>query len=145
MYTLGLYLQCAVYDTSGTYVHHYTEEYCGVLCCRQMSVAWLMWGLQVLCVPLALNCSLALLNCDGYPDVCDQYNISTYPYVLLFHNSTLSPLPLTGTLDSAHLLSALGQHTPPHHHQHKAVVRGLCGNSNKPTYCSNMEIEFSYW
>lgn len=145
MYTLGLYLQCAVYDTSGTYVHHYTEEYCGVLCCHQMSVAWLMWGLQVLCVSLALNCSLALLNCDGYPDVCDQYNISTYPYVLLFHNSTLSPLPLTGTLDSAHLLSALGQHTPPHHHQHKAVVRGVCGNSNKPTYCSNMEIEFSYW
>ena len=83
----------------------------------------------MLCIPLALNCSLALVSCDGYPDVCDQYNISTYPYVLLFHNSTLSPLPLTGTLDSAHLLSALGQHTPPYHHQHKTVVRGVFGNS----------------
>ena len=70
----------------------------------------------------ALNCSLVLVSCDRYPDVCALYNITTYPSVRVFHGSSLlPPTPLTETLDSAHLLSALSQHTLPL--QSRTVVR----------------------
>ena len=70
----------------------------------------------------ALNCSLALVSCDHYPDVCAQNNITTYPSVRVFHGSPLlPPTPLTGALDSAHLLSAFDQHTLPL--QSRTVVR----------------------
>lgn len=78
----------------------------------------------------ALNCSLALVNCDRYPDVCAQYNITTYPSVRVFHGSPLLlPIPLTGALDSAHLLSALGQHTLPL--QSRTVVREEGGGGGR--------------
>ena len=75
-----------------------------------------------LCSLPALNCSLALVSCDGHPDVCAQYNITTYPSVRVFDSSHISSTPITGALDSAYLLSALGQHTLSHH-QSKTVVR----------------------
>ena len=63
----------------------------------------------------ALNVSLATVGCDEFTELCTRLHVTTYPTVLLFTPSTLhSPQPLTGTLDSIHLLAALGQLSTDH-------------------------------
>ena len=58
----------------------------------------------------ALNTSLAVVGCDDYTDLCTRFHITSFPTVLLFTPPTIDdPVPLTGTLDSTHLLKALGQ------------------------------------
>jgi thioredoxin-related protein len=51
-----------------------------------------------------------MVGCDEYTDLCTRFHITSFPTVLLFTPSTIDdPVPLTGTLDSTHLLKALGQ------------------------------------
>lgn len=58
----------------------------------------------------ALNSSLAMVGCDEYTDLCARFHITSFPTVLLFTPPTIDdPVPFMGTLDSTHLLKALGQ------------------------------------
>ena len=51
-----------------------------------------------------------MVGCDEYTDLCARFHITSFPTVLLFTPSTIGgPVPLMGTLDSTHLLRALGQ------------------------------------
>lgn len=58
----------------------------------------------------ALNSSLAVVGCDEYTDLCTRFHVTAFPTVLLFTPPTINdPAPLTGILDSTHLLKALAQ------------------------------------
>ena len=59
---------------------------------------------------VAQSASVAIVYCDEYTDLCTRFHITSFPTVLLFTLPTIDdPLPLTGTLDSSHLLKALYQ------------------------------------
>ena len=60
------------------------------------------------CMSLAdSECSMAVVNCADYPDLCSSYGIVHYPTVLLFRASPNDWTPYKGMMDSRQMLKVL--------------------------------------
>ncbi len=66
------------------------------------------FSIESISLPAAQNVSLTLVICDEWTDLCTRVGILTYPTALFFTPHTLhTPTPLT-SLDTPHILNALG-------------------------------------
>lgn len=77
------------------------------------------------CFSEDLNISLAIVGCENHTELCISYQVTVYPTVLLFTPSTIkNPTPISGIMDSSHLLAELGQKsTIEEHHNNESLVR----------------------